>query len=72
MAAAQLDRETQSSLCAEFLNFSAKDTAAVSGRPAAGSLRSSPGLSPRRGSASRPPHSDSTSACFSAAPSDRS
>ncbi|XP_075902159.1 E3 ubiquitin-protein ligase UBR2 isoform X1 [Nelusetta ayraudi] len=28
MAAAQLDRETQSSLCAEFLNFSAKDTAA--------------------------------------------
>lgn len=30
MAAAQLDRESQSALCAEFLNFSAKDTAAVS------------------------------------------
>lgn len=37
MAAAQLDRDTQSSLCAEFVNFSAKDTAAVSGSPAAGS-----------------------------------
>lgn len=42
MAAAQLDRDPQSALCAEFLNFSAKDTAAVSGSSAgvsAGSAR---------------------------------
>lgn len=33
MAAAESDRDSLSSLSAEFLNFSAKDTSAVSGSP---------------------------------------
>lgn len=55
MAAAQLDRETQSSLCGEFVNFSAKDTAAVSGSPGAGGPRCGLGLSPRSGVVFWPP-----------------
>lgn len=33
MAAAESDRDSQSTLSEEFLNFSAKDTSAVSGSP---------------------------------------
>lgn len=33
MAAAESDRDSPSTLSAEFLNFSAKDTSAVSGSP---------------------------------------
>lgn len=69
MAAAQLDGETQSSLCAEFLNFSAKDTAAVSGSAAGWERESGPWLSPRGGSAAGRPEVAPPRHVFPAAPS---
>lgn len=47
MAAAQSDRDPPSALCAEFLNFSARDTASVSVSSSCRSRRLSPVLSLR-------------------------
>ncbi len=47
MAAAQSERDPPSALCSEFLNFSAKDTASVSGSSSCRSHRLPPVLSLR-------------------------
>lgn len=47
MAAAQSDRDPRSSLCSDFLNFSAKDAASVSRSSHSESRRLSPVLSLR-------------------------